>query len=143
MATRVAPGTSWPCLLSANLSNLRASFTGSPTSSMGTDTTAGLYGYLFSRRERVKNTHLKRIDGTSALSSSGQLEAELMKDCWDARNIPGLWYAPHRSDHFVSFEGVPETFRPIVKHYVKFQLTVRRAPKPLPACTHYLRTSFT
>jgi integrase len=110
---------------------------------MGTDTTASLYGDLFNWRESVKNTHLKRLDGTSALSSSGQIEAELMKDCWDARNIPGLRYAPHRNNHYVSFSGVPETFRPIVKDYVKFQLAAGRATKTLAECAYYLGKFFT
>src|SRR5260370_36984125 len=58
-------------------------------------------------------------------------------------NMEGKWYAPHRSDHFVSFEGVPETFRPIVKDYVKFQLAAGRAAKTLAECAYYLGKFFT
>jgi hypothetical protein len=36
---------------------------------------------------------LSLTDRTSTLSPSQQLEMELTKDRWDARNIPGLQYA--------------------------------------------------
>ncbi len=39
------------------------------------------------------------VDGTTVLSPAAQVEAEFAKDRWDARNIPGLRYAPH-STHY-------------------------------------------
>ncbi len=44
----------------------------------------------------MKTSTLTLVDGTSALAPSAQLEAELLKDRWDARTIPGLRYAPIR-----------------------------------------------
>ena len=63
----------------------------------------------------MENTSLTPIDGTAALSPSASLEMELARDLWDARNIPGLRYAPHRNAHYIIFSDVPGTFRPVVK----------------------------
>jgi len=41
----------------------------------------------------MNQSHLTLVDGTSALSPSAQVEAELAKDRWDARKIPGFHYA--------------------------------------------------
>jgi integrase len=71
------------------------------------------------------------IDGTSALASSSQLEAEFAKDRWDARNIPGLPYAPHGTHYYVDFHWVPQKFREVVKDYARFKLAAGRAVQTL------------
>lgn len=75
----------------------------------------------------MKTSMLTLVEGTSPLALSAQLEAELLKDRWDARNIPGLRYAPHRGNYYIHFTGVPDVFRPSVKAYAKFQLAAGRA----------------
>jgi len=54
-------------------------------------------------------------------------ERELAKDRWDARNIPGLRYSPHRDNYYVRFERIPEVFRPLVKEFARYLLTCGRA----------------
>lgn len=51
------------------------------------------------------------------------LESEFTKDIWDVRHLPGVRYAPHRSDHLLNFTGIPLPFRPLIKRYLKFLLT--------------------
>jgi len=41
----------------------------------------------------------------------------------DVRNLSGVRYSEHRSDHLLNFAAVPDPFRPIVKDYLKFKLT--------------------
>jgi integrase len=79
----------------------------------------------------VPRTLTGLVEGTSALSLSASLEAEFVKDRWDARNIPGLRYPPHRNDHYIIFTGVPDVYRPVVKDHVKFLLAAGRAAKTL------------
>jgi integrase len=86
----------------------------------------------------MENTSLTPIDGTAALSPSASLEMELARDRWDARNIPGLRYAPHRNAHYIIFSDVPGTFRPVVKEYVRFLLAAGRAAKTLAENAFYL-----
>jgi integrase len=86
----------------------------------------------------MENTSLTPIDGTAALSPSASLEMEFARDRWDARNIPGLRYAPHRNAHYIIFSGVPDTFRPVVKEYVRFLLAAGRAAKTLAENAFYL-----
>ncbi len=90
----------------------------------------------------MQTSALTCIAGTSALAHSTQLEAELLKDRWDARNIPGLRYAPHTSNHYVHFTHVPAVFRPLVKDYIKFLLAADRAARTLDACAYYLGKFF-
>lgn len=91
----------------------------------------------------MKTSTLTLVDGTSALAPSAQLEAELLKDRWDARNIPGLRYAPHTTNYYVNFTNVPEVFRPIVKDYAKFLLAAGRVALTLGLCAYYLGKFFT
>ena len=86
----------------------------------------------------MENTSLTPIDGTAALSPSASLEIEFARDRWDARNIPGLRYAPHRNAHYIIFTDVPDTFRPVVKEYVRFLLAAGRAAKTLAENAFYL-----
>ncbi len=77
-------------------------------------------------------THSFRlVDGTSALSSSSPLEAEFAKDRWDARNIPGLPYAPHGTHYYVDFHWVPQRFRSVVKDYARFKFAEGRVAPTL------------
>src|SRR5271169_3667604 len=77
-------------------------------------------------------THtLHLVDGTSALSPSSLLDAEFVKDRWDARNIPGLAYEPHGNGYYINFYGIPEGFRSLVKSYVTTQLAAGRVAKTL------------
>lgn len=96
---------------------------------MGTDTRPGLSQCICTDErvgmESMENTSLTPIDGTAALSPSASLEMELARDRWDARNIPGLRYAPHRNAHYIIFSDVPGTFRPVVKEYVRFSARSR------------------
>jgi site-specific recombinase XerD len=66
------------------------------------------------------------VDGTSALASSCAFEAELAKDRWDARNIPGLRYAQHTGSYYIRFTTAPDCFRPLLKAYAKFQIASGR-----------------
>ncbi len=95
------------------------------------------------KEESMNDSHLKLVDGTSALLPVEQLETELAKDRWDARKIPGLRYAPHTDSHYVKFVNVPEVFRPLVKDYVKFLLAAGQAAKTLDACACQLGHFFT
>ena len=81
---------------------------------------------------------LSLLPGTSAHSPSQQLEMELAKDRWDARNIPGLQYAPHTGLYFIDFLSVPEVFRPLVKEYARFLLGSGRSAGTLYSQVHYL-----
>lgn len=48
---------------------------------------------------------------------------ELAKDIWDVRNLPGVRYAAHRSDHLLNFTQVPLPFRPLLKRYMRLMIT--------------------
>lgn len=50
---------------------------------------------------------------------------EFAKDIWDARNLPGIQYARHRSDHLLNFTLISPLFRAVVKRYIKFLITHR------------------
>ena len=63
---------------------------------------------------------------------------ELAKDRWDARNIPGLQYAPHTGLYFVDFLCIPKVFRPPVKEYARFLLGAGRSAGTLYGHVHYL-----
>jgi hypothetical protein len=71
------------------------------------------------------------IAGTAALSPVSQIEAEFAKDRWDARNIPGLQYAPHSTHYYVNFLHVPQAFRSVVKTYARFKFTEGRSVQTL------------
>ncbi|HYU74786.1 MAG TPA: hypothetical protein VEL31_19115, partial [Ktedonobacteraceae bacterium] len=89
-------------------------------------------------------THtLRLVNGTSALSVSSLLDAELAKDRWDARNIPGLAYQPHGNSHYINFSCVPEVFRSAVKDYVTSQLASGRVAKTLNWSAYCLGDFFT
>lgn len=51
------------------------------------------------------------------------LEAELEKDVWDVRQMPGVPYLAHTGHHLLKFERVPLPFRPLVKRYLALCLT--------------------
>lgn len=89
------------------------------------------------------NNSLTLIDNTTMLSPFALLEAEFAKDRWDARNIPGLRYAPHTGNYYIRFTNIPEVFRPLVKEYVKIQLATGRAAKTLDETAYYLGHFFT
>jgi integrase len=89
-------------------------------------------------------THtLRLVNGTAAFSASSLLDAELAKDRWDARNIPGLAYQPHGNSPYVNFFCVPEAFRPVVKDYVTSQLASGRVAKTLNWSAYCLADFFT
>jgi integrase len=91
----------------------------------------------------MKSTRLSLVDGTTALTVSSLLDAELVKDRWDARNIPGVHYAPHGENYYILFTGVPERFRPLAKEYVKFLLSTGLAAKTLEDNARHLGRFFT
>ncbi len=91
----------------------------------------------------MKKTDLSLVDGTSALSREEQVEAELAKDRWDARNIPGLRYARHTCTYSITFTDIPDGFRPIVKNYAKCLLAAGRASRTLTRSVLCLRDFFT
>ncbi len=68
---------------------------------------------------------LKRVNPTGALSWSESTEAEFAKDIWDARHLPGVHYADHHSSPLLNFTQIPERFRPIVKHFLHFLLSMQ------------------
>ncbi len=74
----------------------------------------------------METRSLRLVDGTSALAPTSALEAEFAKDRWDARNIPGLRYPPHRGDYYIKFTAIPERFRCLVKEYAKFLVAADR-----------------
>ncbi len=78
------------------------------------------------------------ITSLHAVSASPQfdaVEAELAKDVWDVRLLPGVRYAAHRSNHLLNFTLVPAPFRQTVKQYLKFLL----AQKSQSHCATQLR----
>jgi integrase len=91
----------------------------------------------------VESTHLRLVEGTSALASTAHIEAEFANDRWDGRNIPGLRYAPHTSDYYIIFTGIPEVFRPLVKDYIKFKLAAGRTASTLHRSAYCLGNFFT
>jgi integrase len=90
----------------------------------------------------MENYPLPFVNGTAALAPVSQLEAEFAKDRWDARNIPGLKYAPHRSSYNIIFEDIPFTFRPLAKEFAKFRIASGRSAKTLADGTYYLKNFF-
>src|SRR6266700_4135054 len=138
MGSRTSSGAGWACLFSADLSNLRSSFQRSLTQGLGTSAERGISLMRTGRETVIKSVYANFVDGTSALLPTVQVETEFAKDRWDARNIPGLRYAPHRNNYYIKFEGVPEIFRLVVKDYAKFQVAADRAAKTLDQCVYYL-----
>jgi integrase len=59
----------------------------------------------------------------SAPYQSASIEAELAKDIWDARKIPGVRYPAHRSDHLINFTTIPMQVRPVLKRYFRLLIT--------------------
>lgn len=64
------------------------------------------------------------------------VEAELTKDIWDVRNIPGTRYAAHRSDHLLNFTLVPAPFCPVLKRYIRLLIAQNYS---LSECSSRLR----
>jgi hypothetical protein len=95
------------------------------------------------RGKVIKSAYWNLVEGTSALLLTDDLETEFAKDRWDARKIPGLRYAPHRTNYYINFGCIPEAFRPAVKDYAKFQFAADRAAKTLDQCAYYLGRFFT
>src|SRR5260370_3602686 len=132
VGSRVASGASRARLFSANLPDLRASLPGSAASGLGEDASSSPSRYKTTGTEVVMDTHaLHLTDGTAALSPASQIEAEFAKDRWDARNIPGLQYAPHNTHYWVNFLHVPQAFRSVVKNYARFKFTEGRVAQTL------------
>jgi len=69
------------------------------------------------------NTAMKVLNRTPPQSPLERAEAELAKDIWDFRCIPGARYSDHYSNYLLNFTPVPALFRPVVKHYFRFRLT--------------------
>jgi integrase len=90
----------------------------------------------------MPQNNLMLVKATAMLAPVDLVETELAKDRWDARNIPGLQYAPHTGNYYINFTNVPETFRPVVKSYTKFLLTAGRAALTLDNCAYYLGKFF-
>src|SRR6266446_497584 len=127
MGTRTPAGACRTCLISADLSNLHSPVTRGPSSSMGTDTRAGLSHLSFGRTTVImQRSPLSLVEGTVALQLADHLETEFAKDCWDARNIPGLPYGPHSTQYYINFLHVPAIFRPLVKSYARFKFAEGR-----------------
>lgn len=59
----------------------------------------------------------------SSSSPFDLVEAELAKDIWDVRQLPGVYYAKHGSNHLINFTQVPSLFRPAVKQYIRLWMT--------------------
>ena len=74
----------------------------------------------------METRSFRLVDGTSALASSSQLEAEFAKDRWDAHHIPGLRYAAHSSHSHILFTVVPISWRPRIKEYAKYLVAADR-----------------
>ncbi len=91
----------------------------------------------------MESTHLRLVDGASALVPTAQIEAEFAKDRWDARNIPGLRYLPHGTAYYIDFLHIPDVFRPVVKDYIKCKLAAGRTAITLHRCTYCLGNFFT
>lgn len=51
------------------------------------------------------------------------VEAELAKDIWDARCLPGARYPAHKSDYLINFTTLPLPFRHIMKRYIRLRMT--------------------
>lgn len=64
------------------------------------------------------------------------VEAELTKDIWDVRNIPGARYAAHKSDHLLNFTLAPALFRPLLKRYIRLLIAQNYS---LSECARRLR----
>lgn len=50
---------------------------------------------------------------------------EFEKDIWDVRKIPGARYAQTKSGFRLSFEGIPLSFQPLAKKYLKVRVGIR------------------
>jgi integrase len=66
---------------------------------------------------------------------SDPVETEFAKDVWDVRNLPGVRYAAHKSNHLLNFTNVPLSFRHLIKQYIKLLL----AQQSHSHCTSILR----
>jgi integrase len=65
------------------------------------------------------------VNPTNALSWSESTETECAKDIWDARYLPGVRYPDHHSNPLLNFTQIPERFRPIVKQFLRFLLSMQ------------------
>jgi integrase len=111
---------------------------------MGENPGSGVFNIRLNEIEEVmQNIPTNLVDGSSALSPSEQLEAELARNRWDARNIPGLRYAPHDTRYYVDFRQVPEVFRSAVKDYIRLKLVGGRSATTLNNNVRYLGHFFT
>lgn len=64
------------------------------------------------------------------------VEAELAKDIWDVRHLPGMRYRVHASDHLINFTRIPLPFRPVLKRYLRLMIAQRYS---LSECTQRVR----
>ncbi len=65
---------------------------------------------------------LTLVASTSALSPLERAEIEWVKDVVDVRDVPGVRYNDHRSNHLLNFTAFPDPFRPVFKQFLKFKL---------------------
>ena len=77
---------------------------------------------------------LKRVNPSELVGWADQVEAEFIKDIWNIRNIPGVRYSDHYSTPLLNFTKIPERFRPTVKQFLRFVLTMQAHATG----THYL-----
>lgn len=56
-------------------------------------------------------------------SEQDPVEAELAKDIWDVRNLPGVRYCVHKCNHLLNFTTIPLSYRATIKRYFRFLLT--------------------
>ena len=90
----------------------------------------------------MESTHMRRVDGTSALALTAPLEGEFAKDRWDVRNISGCSYPPHWSSYYIDFQRTPKVFRSLAKEYTRFKVAEGKAAKTLIRCAYCLSNFF-
>lgn len=62
-------------------------------------------------------------------------QAELEKDVWDVRNLPGVRLHAHRSEFLLDFRKVPLPFRASVKRYLAYHTT----HSSFSTCRYYMQ----
>src|SRR5437588_1575338 len=142
MATRIPSRTGRPCFLSADVSDLRASFALCSSGCMGANARAGVPQFSSGRQIVMEPIRFAGVDGTGALALPPVIEDEFAKDRWDARHIPGLRYARHTGCYHIDFGGIAEPFCAYVKDYARFLIAADRAVKTIATHIRYLRQFF-
>jgi len=76
------------------------------------------------------------LHAISTPSGFDAVEAELAKDIWDVRCLPGVRYPAHESNHLINFTQVPLPFRPVLKRYLRLMIAQQYS---LSECTIRVR----